>query len=339
MSNPIKSSIIVLTYNNFKKYTRKCIDSLLATVDLSNNEIIFIDNNSKDETKAELLKLSNSHDNIVFISNTENIGYAAGNNAGIRIARGENIVLLNNDVLVPPGWLESLIKHTDDPKIGLVAPITNNIWSLQKVVMPNLTESNWVTEAAAYCQRHSGVSADVLRVCFFCVLIPRSVIEKIGMLDEGYILGEFEDDDYCCRVSKYYRIVMAEDCFVWHYGSGSFSLVPDSQRTANQIHNKQRYLRKYSEWYLPLNVLLDIKKICITYSSLGFSDSLSFRSDIINEMINQSISASRGYAELISDDTSNMTLKEKIKILDKLFLASSLKKSYSFLKRIKARIT
>ena len=71
------------------------------------------------------------------------------------------------------------------------------------------------------------------------MIIPRHVIIDVGYLDENFGLGNFEDDDYCERVKKKYGIYIMEDCFVWHYGSGTFKELSRDQ--LNDIYTKNKF--------------------------------------------------------------------------------------------------
>lgn len=330
----IENSIIILSYNNFLKFTGPCIDSIIRHTDLSRNEIIVVDNNSTDDSVEFLQKYKGKYNNFRLVENKVNLGFAGGNNAGIKIARGNNIILLNNDTLVSRDWLKKLTAPLVDKKVGLVGPITNSIWSLQQVALPGININNWETIAENYVHKHNGLSAQISRLCFFCVLIPKKVIEEIGYLDSGYIQGEFEDDDYCERVKKKYRVLMIEDCYIWHFGSGSFSLIPQGQRIENQINNKKRFIKKFGEWYLPFKALLDIKNLVLWYSKNGASDSIAYRSGIITGMVDLSISYQKGNQSLIGDQINSITFKERIKLLDKAIFNNKLKIVYSFYKKI-----
>ncbi len=84
---------------------------------------------------------------------------------------------------------------------------------------------------------------------FFCCIFPRSVYEKVGLLDENFGRGFFEDDDYCQRVRQCgYRICCASDVFVHHHLSAGFSMVGSSQRQALFEENKAYYESKWGTW-------------------------------------------------------------------------------------------
>ena len=126
-------SIIILTWNALE-YTQKCVNSIQNHTRYP-HEIVFVDNASTDGTVEYLRNLVKGHSNYKLIENRENRGFAAGNNQGVSAASGEYVMLLNNDVLVSDGWLESLVESLEiDKNIGMVGPITNSISGRQQVI-------------------------------------------------------------------------------------------------------------------------------------------------------------------------------------------------------------
>src|SRR5581483_6415991 len=114
--------IIVLTYNQLE-YTRLCVDSLLRHTPQP-FELIFVDNASSDGTVDFLRTIPNSK----LVSNHENLGFAGGNNQGLAIAEGDFVVLLNNDAIVTPGWLDALLRPLErDPRLGFAGPRSNYV--------------------------------------------------------------------------------------------------------------------------------------------------------------------------------------------------------------------
>jgi GT2 family glycosyltransferase/glycosyltransferase involved in cell wall biosynthesis len=251
-SQSLNASIVILTFNELKVATQPCIESILEHTDLSHNEIIIVDNASKDGTVDYLKQVAERHENIRLQLNPENKGYAGGNNDGIRLARGEYIVLLNNDTLVSRGWLNQLLKLLNsDKSIGLVGPVTNSAGNEQRIEIPGLNEHNFSDLADAYCNRQSGVWFAADKLGFFCVAMRYSLIQKIGNLDEKFGIGMFEDDDFCLRVQRQAKlqIAVAEDCFVYHKGSVSFSkLSVDTYRLIFE-ENRDYFFKKHGvQW-------------------------------------------------------------------------------------------
>ena len=92
-----------------------CLASLLENTEYPNYELIVVDNASSDGTVEELQRLAGSIPTVKVILNDHNAGFGPGNNQGLAAATGEILVLLNNDTVVPRGWLTRLARHLDDP--------------------------------------------------------------------------------------------------------------------------------------------------------------------------------------------------------------------------------
>lgn len=262
----MKASIVVLTYNNLERCTKKCIKTILEHTDLYINELIVVDNNSQDSTLHWLdeIKQQNLGKNIFLIRNEENLGYAKGNNIGITHAKGEFIILLNNDTEVCENWLENLItSFNNDEKIGIVAPLTNRIGSLQQISVPGLDASNWEASVKPYISSMKDKFFYTSKVCFFCVCIPRRVIKEVGLLDPNYERGNFEDDDYCRRViNNGYKIRVNEDLFIFHHGSLSFSGFNESEIEFTNFKNQRYFEKKHSIVYSFVPLINEFTEYC-----------------------------------------------------------------------------
>lgn len=241
-------SIIVLTYNNWE-FTEECLDSLELNTNYPNWELIVVDNASADGTPEFLREYAASREHVSLILNDENLGFAAGNNVGLKLAKGEYQILLNNDTYVTPGWLNDLIRHFDDDEIGLVGPVTNNIGNEAKLDLHYANMSEMVMVSRAYTRKHSREHIFVDTAAFFCVAIRKEVIEKVGLLDEAFGRGFFEDDDYCIRARKAgYKVAIADDVFVHHHLSASFNKLKDDEKQGLFEKNKAIYESKWGEW-------------------------------------------------------------------------------------------
>lgn len=242
MSYKPETSIVVLTYNGLDEVTRPCIESILRNTQPGSYELVLVDNASSDGTADYFEGLSAQHEHLKLCLNQENKGYAGGNNDGMRLAQGEYVVLLNNDTLVPPGWLNrllSLLKSNEN--VGLAGPVTNSAGNEQRIEIPGLNESNFEALAAPYLARQKGQWFTTERLGFYCVAIKRAVMERVGFLDERFGLGMFEDDDYCIRVRKAgFALAVIEDCFVYHKGSVSFGKL--SVNTYRELFERNRTL-------------------------------------------------------------------------------------------------
>ncbi|NPV79239.1 MAG: glycosyltransferase [Firmicutes bacterium] len=220
--DPGLTSIIILCHNQLE-YTAQCVDTILRHTPES-FELIFIDNGSTDGTLDYLNSLAANHDNINIIANEKNLGFAAAVNQGIKAARGDYILLLNNDVLVTPGWLKRMLECMNrDERVGLVGPVSNFVAGIQRIIDPEYNVAKLDEYAQAHSFRYSGLAQRTARIIGFCMLIRREVIDRIGGFDITFGTGNFEDDDFCLRAGiAGFQIIIARDVFIHHYGSATF---------------------------------------------------------------------------------------------------------------------
>jgi hypothetical protein len=243
-------SVIVLTFNNWE-YTKTCLFSVRGWSDYPNLEIIVVDNASTDETRDQLRDLERQDDRIRIILNDTNRGFGGGNNVGLRAARGDYVILLNNDTFVTRGWVRDLIRPMQlDPRIGLTGPLTNDIGNEQKVKLAYRTMQDMEERARRYVRGRLRQTFEVGNLAFFCVAIRRSVLDEVGLIDEVYGLGYFEDDDYCQRARQAnYRLVIADDVFVHHHHSVSFDTLDVVGWKAEQMaRNRLIFEERWGPW-------------------------------------------------------------------------------------------
>jgi len=244
-----KVSIVILCFNNLS-YTEACINSVLTLSDYENLQIIVVDNASIDETSAYLRRLAAYDSRVKVILNDENLGFAAGNNVGIRAATGDYVILLNNDIYVTRGWISDLIRPLQlDPTVGMAGPLTNNIGNEQKVKIAYTCMTEMQEKARMLVRRYPRRCFFTSGLAFFCVAIRREAIENVGLLDESYTVGFFEDDDYCRRVAAAgYKLVIADDVFVHHRLSASFDALGAARKKELMEHNRAVYESKWGTW-------------------------------------------------------------------------------------------
>ena len=247
-----KVSIVILTYNG-TKMSKDTIDSVLKRSFYPNLETIVVDNASEKET-VQMLKKYKKNPKLKIILNKTNYGFAKGNNIGTRLATGEYIILLNNDVLVTPGWVSHLVHHASKKNVGLVGPVTNSIGNEAKINISydpeNMIELE--NEATKYTLNHWGETQELNNLAAFCWICPKAVYNKIGELDERFGRGMFEDDDYCYRVRKAgYKIVCADDVFIHHFGGASFKKIVSQEYLDLFESNKKKFEDKWNTKWIP----------------------------------------------------------------------------------------
>lgn len=213
------TSIILLTYNKLE-YTKICIESIRKFTPKGKYEIIVVDNNSNDGT-VDWLKDQND---LKVIYNDYNAGFPKGCNQGIEISSGDSILLLNNDTVVTPNWLNILDKtlYSSD-KIGAVGSITNSCSNGQAINVNynNIDEMiNFSKSINTYNENNHEFK---LWLVGFCFLVKKNILNEVGYLDEIFTPGNFEDNDLSFRIlEKGYSLVLCRDSFIHHYGSVSF---------------------------------------------------------------------------------------------------------------------
>jgi GT2 family glycosyltransferase/SAM-dependent methyltransferase len=218
------ASIVMLTLNQLAM-TQLCVESLLAHSTLP-FELIVVDNASTDGTRAYLRELAGRDERVKVIYNAANMGFAHGCNQGIACARGEVVVLLNNDTVVTEGWLEGLVQPMlRDGSIGAVGPRTNQTVGPQLVTyVPYGTDLPAMHRyARRYVQRHAGMGHWSSRLIGFCVAIRRVALETIGGLDGRFGVGNFEDDDLSLRLQTAgFKLWVTDEVFIHHFGHATF---------------------------------------------------------------------------------------------------------------------
>jgi GT2 family glycosyltransferase/tetratricopeptide (TPR) repeat protein len=242
------TSIIVLTHNQWE-HTEKCLHSI-AQHTPEPHEIIVVDNGSTDKTPAALRLLPASNPRVRVVINRDNRGFAAGNNQGLALARGENMVLLNNDTVVTPGWLQRLLSVLNrHPDTGIVGPMSNCVSGPQLVNDIGYTDLAALPAfAESWAAAHDGQSFELARAVGFCLLARRAVIKHIGGLDPQFGSGNFEDDDFCIRASLAgFKLRIARDSFVHHTGGQTFKAAKIDYR-ASMERNWELFKAK---WAMP----------------------------------------------------------------------------------------
>ena len=244
-----KVSAIVLTYNNLA-LTKDCLDSLEMYSNDVDLEIVVVDNASSDGSPAYLSSWAASRPNVKLVLNSDNRGFAAGNNQGLAAATGDYLVILNNDTVVTRGWARRMVNHfRNAPEIGILGPLTNNIGNEARVDTRYITLDAMHREAEEITQPNLGKWFGLNTVAFFCAMLPRSTYERCGSLCEDYGVGFFEDDDYCRRVQADGLVVAcAEDVFVHHHLSASFNKLGAERKRVLFETNRAIYESKWGSW-------------------------------------------------------------------------------------------
>ncbi|GEM_PF-2091306 len=231
--------IIIPIYNAYE-HIERCVSSVLKHSDPQHRVILLNDASTDPRVSPLLEKLKKQDMRIHVVHNKENVGFIKNVNAGFRISKND-VVILNSDTEVTPGWLERMDRcRWSDAAIGIVSPLSNNATILS---VPIMNTNNHMPAGMA--------SADIARVIAensgreypriptavgFCMLITRKTLDKVGEFDTAYGLGYGEECDFCMRAwSVGIETACCDDAYVHHYGEASFGGVQtiDSRRKEN----------------------------------------------------------------------------------------------------------
>ncbi len=175
----MKYSIIIPTYNHCDDLLKPCVESVLAHTHMDQVQLIICANGCTDNTSYYLTRLKNQFerlgfaDHIQIITHDSPLGFAAACNKGIQASTSERVVLLHNDCVLQTQqthtWLDLLnAPFEQDAQVGITGTLELHSNATQREFAP-----------------------------FFCVMIDRKVINKVGLLNEDYVVGGAEDMEYC----------------------------------------------------------------------------------------------------------------------------------------------
>ena len=209
-------SIIVPVFNQHDA-TYECLTAVLENT--QDCEIIVIDNGSTPPIKPPFSGFIETR----VIRNEENKGFPVAVNQGIREAKGDVICLLNNDVIVTPGWAERLLHHLET--YAIVAPLTNFCAGVQSVQTDPYETKEQLCEAAVHLSEEcAGESQDVNWVIGIVMMFKRSLYDELGSFDESLWPCCGEEIDFCFRArAAGYKVGIANDVYVHHEGSKTFN--------------------------------------------------------------------------------------------------------------------
>ncbi|MBI3037326.1 glycosyltransferase family 2 protein [Candidatus Woesearchaeota archaeon] len=246
--------IILLNWNNYD-LTKDCLESL-KKVKYPNFKTIVVDNGSASDV-PKLKELKTKGLGFMLIENSKNLGFAEGNNVGIRRAledKADYILLLNNDTVVHPEFLGHLVSEAEKGKqTSIVSPLIYYYDEPRKVWYAGALFNFWHGDA-----RHQhlneidkGQFKEVTNTGYSsgcAMLVRKEVFEKIGLLDPYFFLY-YEESDFCIRAKRQgYDIKVVPASRIWHKVSSSIKKGSPLMIRQN-VRNRLVFMRKNARWY------------------------------------------------------------------------------------------
>lgn len=354
MSNKVTKTGIVIVSYNASEAVRITLASMRRAYNESAYKVLLVDNASESGERDKIREAMTHHIAEVgpswrYVEQDTNLGFSGGNNVGISefLADEEitHICLLNSDVIVTDFWLDNLLASGSD----LISAVTNKADGEQCVpvdyqlefaeCLDHRTETlhdKVYQRVSNFAERWNAAWKGNLvetDVTFFCVLVSKAAFEKIGLLDDTFFPGGFEDDDYCLRARNAgYEIHLARDVFIHHWGSASFGQLQYEYFSERAQRNKAYLERKHGitwrrrpekpivsfamdvEFALSHQELLSLQApfLELYVDSLGkqisyfesefskLTEALAAQGRVVPEALLKAVSSARSYGDLIS---------------------------------------
>lgn len=257
-------SIIIVNWNG-KKWLKNCFDSLKKQT-FKQFEIILVDNASADDSVDFINK---NYPEVNVVQTGSNLGFAGGNNVGLKSAKGKYILLLNNDTWAPKDFLEKFVKAFNEiPNAGC---IQSKMVLLKDSKVIDLVGSYWTDTSFLYYYgfgKNASLKKYNQAMPFFsnkgaCVMIPRKVIDGIGLFDDDFWCY-YEETDFCHRVwLAGYECWYYPKAVIHHAGGGTAIKFDNSFIQFHNFKNKLLSFQKNFETkslltIIPIYLLLNI---------------------------------------------------------------------------------
>ena len=239
---------IIIPIWNQLSFTKDCLEHIIQNTRYP-YRLILIDNASEEDTREYLSRFaSDNPDKAVLIRNEENAGYIKAVNQGLKISCAPYVCMMNNDTIPAPGWLERMIEFAEaHPDVGLINPQCGG------------HNDASVGVYAKALERYKGEYMEMNQCQGFCMLVKRELIDRIGVLDEAFGVGGYDDTDYSIRAHKAgYRSVSIRDSYVYHRIHASFDKAGNREDVVRR--NRKIYYDKWGK-HLRVGVLFPLNTL------------------------------------------------------------------------------
>lgn len=260
------TSIIILSFNT-KDTTKMCLDFLFENCNREEIEVIVVDNASVDDS-VEMLK---NYPGIKLIENAENRGFPGGCNDGIASAdKNNDILLLNSDALLLPNslfWLKMGLYEAKE--VGCTGSVTNYAGNYQMIAMDGPADETVYHLAQRINLPMECPYSQKIFLIGFSMLIKKEAMDKVGVLDERFNPGNFEDTDYGIRmIEAGFKMMLCKNSFVYHFGHKSFEIL----ETSYKQHMDDRLVKFIEKWGFDVRYYTHTRSDLVNFINRGTYD-------------------------------------------------------------------
>lgn len=259
---------IIIPFFNKSGLTIRCINSVVQASALGGRIVLVDDGSRETESNKVLDHIKTSGWPHLFIRKQHNEGYKEAIKTGIKKCTSKYVILLNNDTLLPPRFDESLVNVlTTHPYIKGSAPVSNHPTDLFQF-RENLYDVSFdefqppAAIQSAFNQRCEVTAEFTLSpyLTGMCLALEKAVFEELGIFEDFYRNGYFEDLDLCCKIrNKGYQLAIVENCFVYHQGHATYRQKSQEEKHAIIFHNFKVFTDRWGHLAEHQDLLLKMK--------------------------------------------------------------------------------
>ncbi|MBB6269811.1 hypothetical protein HDF26_000238 [Pedobacter cryoconitis] len=246
------TSIITVNFNQ-PLVTIAFLESVRGTTKPDEVEIILVDNGSNEDYQQEF---ENTYPGLIYIRSEKNLGFAGGNNLGIHAAKGDFLLLLNNDTEITPNLIDVLSTELEnDKEIGLISPLILYYDQPEIIQYAGFTEMNYITcrnRGIGSMDTNKGQYDKISRETGFChgaaMMCRREDLLSVGLMEEQFFLY-YEELDWCEKFKRAgKKIWFTGHTQIFHKESmsvGKESII----KTYFMTRNRMLYIRRNTNWF------------------------------------------------------------------------------------------
>lgn len=248
---------IVIANKDHVSDLRRCVSSILEKSTYEDYEIIIVENNSEEKETFEYYEELQENDRITIVTYGGEFNYSAVNNLGVRNAKGEYILLLNNDTqVITVNWMEELLMYAQRTDVGAVgAKLYYADKTIQHAGVVLGLGAHRTAGHSHYKQHRENLgymgrlcyAQDVSAVTGACLLVKKALYEEVGGLEEDFAIS-LNDVDFCLKLrEKGYLNVFTPFAELYHFESVSRGLDDQGQKAQRYNRESEHFRQKWKE--------------------------------------------------------------------------------------------